>query len=162
MRFDISADYDFKIEGGSRWQQATMKLEYLPYDWLRVESEAQYEIKPAHFNTASFDAVINKERWQLGLGQRYENNTSSQLTAEFKYKINKKWTFRTYQRYEFEDSAPERQEFTLYRDLHCWLAEFTFVNNRLDGNKTFFIIFTIKAFPQYPFKFAQSYHPPEY
>jgi LPS-assembly protein len=120
-RFIISGDYDFKIEGGSRWTQATMDLEYYPFDWLRFDSDATYDSPSGHFETANFDVSINKKRWQLGLGHRYERDTASQLTTEFTYKINKKWKFRTYQRIEFENNSFERQEFTLYRDLHCWL-----------------------------------------
>jgi len=160
LRLILSAIYDFRIEGGSRWQTAELEMEYTPLDWLRFNSDVEYELKPGHINTANFDLLIEKKRWQLGLGQRYEQDTSSQLTTEFKYKINSKWSTRVYQRYDFQDMGPERQEFSIYRDLHCWLAEFTFVNNRLDGNKEFFIIFTLKAFPSYPFKFSQSYHPP--
>ena len=160
LSFNVSADYDFKISGGSKWGEAALKSEYTPLDWLRFESEARYDIHPGYFNTASFDMFLNRDRWQLGIGQRYENDVSSQTTTEFTYRINKKWKFRAYQRYEFENAHPERQEFTVYRDLHCWDAEFSFVNNRLDGNKSFFIIFTLKAFPQYPFRFSQSYNPP--
>ncbi|OQX83427.1 MAG: hypothetical protein B6D53_02455 [Candidatus Omnitrophica bacterium 4484_49] len=160
LRLILSAIYDFRIEGGSRWQTAEVEMEYTPLDWLKFESDIEYELKPGHINTANFDLLIEKKRWQLGLGQRYEQDTSSQLTTEFRYKINSKWSTRVYQRHDFQDMGPERQEFSIYRDLHCWLAEFTFVNNRLDGNKEFFIIFTLKAFPSYPFKFSQSYHPP--
>ncbi len=160
LRFNIAADYDFKINGGSRWQEAILESEYLPLDWLRFKSEVRYDLYPGHFNTATIDAIINKEKWQLGLGHRYEQDTSSQLTAEARYKMNEKWAFRAYQRYEFEDSSPERWEFTVYRDLHCWQAEFSFINNRLDGDKAIFIIFTLKAFPEIPFRFSQSYNQP--
>ncbi|MDP8234314.1 MAG: LptA/OstA family protein [Candidatus Saelkia tenebricola] len=160
LSFDASADYDFKIAGGSKWGEATLESAYMPLDWLGFTSEAKYDLHPGYFNTASLDMVLNQDRWQLGIGQRYERDTSSQTTAEFKYRINEKWQFRVYQRYDFQNSCSERQELTIYRDLHCWDAKFSFVNNRLDGNKSFFVVFTIKAFPQHPFRFSQSYNPP--
>lgn len=162
LRWILSADYEFRIEGGSHWREARLDLEYNPFDWLRFESEASYDPPSGQFKTANFDFSIKQDRWQLGLGHRYERDVSAQLTSEFVYKINEKWKFRTYQRFEFEDKAAQRQEYTIYRDLHCWLLEFSIVNDRLDHNKTFYIILSLKAFPQYPFRFSTSYpHPKE-
>jgi LPS-assembly protein len=161
LKADISAYYDFSIDGGSRWTEAELSLDYSPGDWFRFENEYNYEIKPGRLSTASFDMVIEKERWQLSLGERYERDTADLLTAGFSYRINEKWKFRVYQRYEFQNSSFERQEFTIYRDLHCWDGKISFINNRLDNDKSVYIVFTCKAFPEHPFSFSQSYSPGE-
>ncbi len=155
---DISTYYDCSIDGGSRWGEAELELDYRPRDWLRFENDYNYDIRPGMLNTVSFDMVIDKDRWQLSLGERYERDTSAQFTTNFNYRINEKWKFRVYQRYEFQNSSFERQEFTIYRDLHCWDGKLSFINNRLDNDKAIFVVFTCKAFPEHPFSFSQSYN----
>ncbi|MDP8253547.1 MAG: LPS assembly protein LptD [Candidatus Kaelpia aquatica] len=154
---DISAYYDCSIAEGSRWGEAKLELDYRPGDWFRFENDYNYDIKSGRLNTASFDVVIDKDRWQLSLGDRYERDTSAQFTTDFNYRINEKWKFRVYQRYEFQSSSFERQEFTIYRDLHCWDGKLSFINNNLDNDKAIFVVFTCKAFPEHPFSFSQSY-----
>ena len=166
----ITGDYLYKPEGrGSQFSTVKGDLELTPFKWLRFESDTRYDPDTRDFQTWNTDLYINRfEDWQFGLGSRYEQNKISELTSELSYKLNNEWAFRVLSRYdlkEVEDSGYKyvnrfkNKEFTVIKDLHCWLAE-TSISSDRDGGVTFWVVMKLKASPKVPFDFKNYYpHP---
>ena len=164
----IRGDYLYKPDGqGSRLSNVKGNLELTPFKWLRFESDTRYDPKAGNFQTWNTDLYINKtEDWQFGFGSRYEKDRSSELTSELFYKLNSQWSFRTLERFDLKEVESDGykfinrfkdEEFTVIKDLHCWLAEASISSGR-DSGTTFWIVMKLKASPQVPFDF-KSYYP---
>ena len=166
----ITSDYLYKPEGlGSQFSTVKGDLELTPFQWLRFESDTRYDPDTKDFQTWNTDLYLNKtEKWQFGVGSRYEQNEVSELTSELFYKLNNDWSFRTFSRYdlkEVEDSGTKYinefkdKEFTVIKDLHCWLAEVSVSSGR-DSGTTFWVVMKLKASPKTAFDFKDYYpHP---
>ncbi len=102
-------------------------LELRPYSWLSCEADCGYNYYRGQIETFNVDLVASRARWQLGLGHRYD----------------------------FTDKEMEEKEYSLQRDLHCWIGEVT-VN--IKDTVTIWVVFRLKAFPEIPFEFKTSYH----
>ena len=139
------------------------ELNFRPNRWLHVDSDTVFNQYQKRFNTANIDLYASHEdKWKFGLGKRYDRDTSEQLTTDIYYKINEKWQVRAYTRYlSYADSFQE-QQYTIYRDLHCWQLETTFdIKLNDDGSvedRTLWLIFRLKAFPEEtPIRFNVGY-----
>ncbi len=133
----------------------TSELNIRPYRWLHLDSDTVFNQYQRRIQTANIDLYASREdKWSLGLGKRYERDVSEQLTTNIYYKINEKWQVRTYARYLSYTDSFQEQQYTIYRDLHCWQLETTFdIKLNDDGSvadKTFWFIFHLKAFPNEP------------
>ncbi|PIQ82249.1 MAG: hypothetical protein COV76_04705 [Candidatus Omnitrophica bacterium CG11_big_fil_rev_8_21_14_0_20_64_10] len=121
-RFITEIRYD--LEGadgvGGEWNDLTMDLEAVPYDWLRVESDATIDPHIGKMTAFNADLVFrpnvgglttsaisageysgkdnqyNELPWVLGLGWRYTRNTSSQLTMSTEFDLGPKWRIGYY------------------------------------------------------------------
>jgi len=144
-------------------------LELTPFSWLRFESDTQYNPDSRDVETWNNDLYINKsEDWQFGLGSRYEQNKETELTSELFYKLNSEWSFRTLGRYDLKEVEAsghkfvnrfKNKEFTVVKDLHCWLAEASISSDR-EGGTTLWFVMKLKASPKVPFDFKDYYpHP---
>jgi hypothetical protein len=51
-------------------------------------------------------------------------------------------------------------QYTLRRDRHDWVAEFMYRVDREFGEELFFTV-TLKAYPDFPIEFGDSYHQPK-
>lgn len=156
---------------GSNFSDFIFHLKLLPYSWLRVESDATYkhsgnrsDANYNRFSNGNYDIYFDlaKER-SIGIGQRYERKGSNQITYSFDWRLNPKWKFSIYERYNMDrdpniDNGLLEQQYTISRDLHCWNIDFTYNSKRSEG-ATFFVVFKLKAFPENEFGFNQSYHP---
>lgn len=173
LRFIVSTQYLYRFQKGNldfkddgRFSDIVYDLELRPYDWMFIKTQIDTYVKNWRFNgcikSASTDFVCDLgEKFSLGLGHRYENspnNSASQITSEMKYKINKDWGIRAYERFDAHTKKWEEQEYTLYKDMHCWLAEFTC--NLKEGQFAFWAVFRVKAFPELPIGFKRTYRRP--
>lgn len=164
VRAIVSTDYLFKHEDTtegkslSRWSEVKFDLELRPYSWLFIDTESYYDPKTRDFNRVYVDVVARNNKWYLGIGHRYEQNSSTLMTGELQYKLNKKWKFKIYERYEFKTNELERQEYTFTRDMHAWFLDIIY--NIGDGESVL-VIFRLKAFPEMPLRFSTSYHQPQ-
>lgn len=172
VRFIISTDYMFRLDKRSidmksnKFNGIDFKLELIPYSWLYLNSDMHVNTKTSMVDTANIDFVAgDSDKWSLSAGQRYyslDSNKSYLITMEGKYKINDKWKIRFYERFDLETKKFEQQEYTISRDLHCWILDFTYSINTLDNNNTFWVILTLKAFPTYPIGLKQTYSQPRF
>ncbi|MFH0918363.1 MAG: LPS assembly protein LptD [Candidatus Omnitrophota bacterium] len=151
----------------SNFSDILFKLKVLPYSWVRLESEATFEHsdhtninynKFSLFNySLNFD--LGKER-TFSIGQRYERKGNNEVTANFIWRLNPKWKFGIYQRYNLKKSltlekGSQEQEYTLTRDLHCWEMDMS-LNRKENTGTTIFLVFRLKAFPENEFGFDQK------
>jgi len=155
----------------SQLADVLFKLKILPYSWMRFEADATYEHSNHdiadynRFSLFSYDLSfdLGKER-SFSIGQRYDRKSEgkgkNEVTANFYWRLNPKWKFSIYQRYNFKESAAldrgsQEQQYTLTRDLHCWELDIS-LNKKEDTGTTLFFTFRLKAFPENEFGFDQS------
>lgn len=162
----VTTDYNFKPKGGtgSKFSDFIFDLELLPYAWLRMEADATYDHLSDALKLANIDlyATLSKEK-TIGFGYRYERKGGKELTSELNWRLNPKWKFRVYERYQLasvRNKGLKEQEYTISRDLHCWTTELTYNVKRGEG-ETIWLVFRAKAFPETEFGFDQSYHRPK-
>ncbi|MDP3143296.1 MAG: LPS assembly protein LptD, partial [Candidatus Omnitrophota bacterium] len=165
LRWLLSTDYIMKNKSGpGRFHNLKSDLEIKPYDWLSFYSDSDFDPKSGEFTSMNFDFAANGgDKWNIGLGQRYQrdvvsqNTISNQTTVDAAYRINPKWKVRAYERFEFKTNTLKEQEYTIIRDLHCWTMEMSYNSTAGEGNEIW-LIFRIKAFPEMGFEFNNSYH----
>jgi hypothetical protein len=165
--FKFNTSYRFKPEGtASSFSDMGLDLELLPFAWLRMEADAAYDHFNDYFKTVNVDAVFNfSDEHSFGIGHRYERKAGKELTSELIWRLNPKWKFRVYERYQFSRSPSfkrgfREQEYAVSRDLHCWQLDVTY-NVERDKGETIWFILRLKAFPEIGFEFDQSYHRPK-
>ena len=124
--------------------------------------------KYLNIKTANTDVIYDPgKKIKFGIGHIYEDSDTdniSQFTFDVTYKINegwslgKGWTIRAYERFDTHEAKWQEQEYTIYKDLHCWLGEFTV--NIKEGEWSFWVMFRIKAFPDLPIGLKRTYNRP--
>lgn len=168
LTFIVGSEYIIKDDYGrdNKLMDIEYDLEVRPYDWMHIDAEARMDREKGTLDTFNADFYVSKdEDLTFGTGYRYEKHENSQLTGYMTYHLNKDdwkrhWGFSIYERYEVQEKRFQQQEYTIIKDLHCWLGEFTC---RIEDEKdfTFWLIFRLKAFPDIPFFFRTTYRGPE-
>jgi len=172
LDFIMSNTYTFyKVDpandekSGGNLADYLFQLKFLPYSWVRLDADADYNHEGDYFSNENYDINFNLGRERsIGLGQRYLRSGANELTFNSDYRISPKWKFRVYQRYQFKETAELRhglvqQEYTFSRDLHCWLFDLTYTIEKEHGH-TVWCIFRLKAFPEAEIDFHTSYSSP--
>ena len=174
--FNISSSYTIKPKSGekrgSSLSDLLFDLDLLPYSWLRINADAiykhtdRYSQNYRHFSEMNYDVnfALGPER-TIGFGQRYQRKGGNEITQSLNWRLNPKWRFSLYQRRIIGHSAGlktglREQEYTLSRDLHCWIMEFTY-NVKRGAGESVWLVFRLKAFPELEFEFNQSYRAPK-
>ncbi len=163
LRFIVSTNYLFNIEGRRRrWDDnITLDLESQLTDTLRLESKDTYSRKERVFTNANFDLWGSAKDITWGTGYRYARKSSSQFTGEVTCNILKGWSFRVYERFQFMgNTLVKEQNYSITKDLHCWLLEVNYNVLRNVGETIWFAI-SLKAFPEMSLDYNQSYHQPK-
>jgi len=177
----VTSTYNIKPKTGvnreSSLSDILFKLKLLPYSWLRLEADATYNRSVSKadpsYNTFSevnydFNFDIGKYR-SFGIGQRYTRSNGNQLTCNFSWRFNPKWSFSIYERYELghnstlsngSSSNSNEQQYTISRDLHCWTMDMLYDIGG-QGGQTVYLVFRLKAFPEGEFSLEQSYNKPK-
>ncbi len=175
--FKVDSTYDIKPKTGdkrgSNFSDFLFDLEVYPYSWLSFIVDATYKHSGNRsdagyncFTNANYDLDFNfGEERTIGIGQRYQLKGGNELTFSFNWRLNPKWKFSFYQRYNRgHDPTLKRglreQEYTLSRDFHCWIGELTYNLKRGQG-ESIWLVFRLKAFPELAFEYNQSYHQPK-
>lgn len=177
LDLNVTDSYNFKpktgAKRGSSLSDFLFTLKVLPYSWMSINSEAVYKHSGArsaagynHFSSANYDVnfYFGEER-TFSWAQRYQFKGGNELIFNVDWRLNPKWKFIWYRRYERgHDPALKRgmreQEYTISRDLHCWTFEITY-NQRRGQGETVFFLFRLKAFPEMEFEFNKEYNAPK-
>ncbi|MGE5196947.1 MAG: LPS-assembly protein LptD, partial [Deltaproteobacteria bacterium] len=115
-----------------------IRLKLIPYSWMRLDADAIYDTPRKHFTEVnpSVSFHFGKER-SISFSHRYLRKGGKEMTFSGNWRLNPKWTFGIYERYQFADIAGvtkglAEQQYTFSRDLHCWIMDFTYDIDR-DG-----------------------------
>ncbi|MFC1577225.1 LPS-assembly protein LptD, partial [Candidatus Omnitrophota bacterium] len=169
----VSSDYMFRLKKkalrykSQKFKDVGFQLELQPYPWLFILSKMVVNTKDQTVESTSIDFTASQGKdWSLGLGHRYESagdTDTNLLTSDLFYQLGPKWAVRIYERLDILNNKIEEQEYTIYRDLHCWVSEVTYsvkgaLNNPVD--QTVWVVFRVKAFPDLPIGFRRSYSGP--
>ncbi len=112
--------------------------------------------------------MIPRGQWYLGFGHRYSQNDKTEDVLQYDWRFSDKWQLGTFQRYTWKEVVGSSKRFnnlreyqySLRRDLHDWMAEFVYRVDREYGEELFLTL-TLKAYPQMPLAFSNSYHQPK-
>ena len=107
-------------------------------------------------------------QWYLGLGHRYSQNDKTESVLQFDWGLSEKWEIGTFHRFTWKELAGglkrfhnvREYQYSLRRDLHDWVAELMYRVDREFGEELFFTV-TLKAYPEFPIEFGESYHEPK-
>jgi len=167
----VGTTYNFILKKDSfdakydKFSPIDFKLELVPYDWAYIQSTMSVDPKRYWVQNWSLDLVSSwKDKWSLAMSYRYEHVVTGQstlITMDGSYQINEKWRARAYERYNTFTAALEEQEYTITRDLHCWLLEFTY-NIKSLGDHNVWLVCKLKAFPETPIGLKQTYSRPRF
>jgi len=129
-----------------------------PTDWLTFYFDSKYDLVNEHLSTANFDIYINgkDDKWKLGIGKRYNRSADDQLTLDYEIKINPKWAFGFYERFDLEGGELKETEYRLMRDLHAWQWDLMFSDTKGEGEEIL-MSFTLKAYPEMGIDFGKSF-----
>ncbi|MBU2540953.1 MAG: hypothetical protein KJ593_03525 [Candidatus Omnitrophica bacterium] len=159
----LSSSYFFEDKGLGGYFSDTLSsyLELRPLEGLRFDIDTDYDRKRGQVITNGTDFYIDKgDKFSLGVGHRYQRDEDNQFTFDVAYRVNPKWKFRVYERLDFTGGGLSEQQYTISRDLHCWLMDVIYSVDREKGESIWFG-FKIKAFPELGFEFDTSYHEPK-
>jgi lipopolysaccharide assembly outer membrane protein LptD (OstA) len=158
-RINLSADYrlkDHPTTGG--FDTIRSEIDLKPVDWMTLYFDSTYDSRLEHLSTANFDVYVNGgEKWTLGVGKRYSHEVDDQLTTHLAYKINHKWIFKLYERFDLDSGTLKEQEFSLTRDLHAWEMDINFNETRGEGSEIW-LVFRLKAFPDMAIDMGSSFN----
>ncbi|MBU1783852.1 MAG: LPS assembly protein LptD [Candidatus Omnitrophica bacterium] len=160
-RLIISTTYDFrmkkrefKFEKESGFSDVTFDMELRPYNWFYIDGKLDIVPSNAAIKTGSLEFVLEPGKdFRLNFGYRYEKkivDSQNELTFDLTYRLNPKWRFGWYERFDLKRREIEEQQFSVTRDLHCWEVEVAYDisgSNFLKDDYTLWIAFKIKAFP---------------
>lgn len=165
----LTGNYLYGPSEGSRFSNVRGDLEFTPYDWLRIESDTQYNPDTRDFQNWNVDFYVDQDDWRLGFGSRYWQGNEHELTSELFYKLNNEWSFRLFSRYDLKEIESnghkiinrfDTKEITIIKDLHCWLGEVSLGTSR-DGGVTAWFSLKLKASPKVAFDFKDYYAAPK-
>jgi LPS-assembly protein len=165
LRFLVSTNYGLKgttvgppaqtiglgATGRRGFNPYDFNLDFYPTDWLSFHSVDEYDFHAGHANAANFDGGVHFARWSFDVGSLYAHHQGQQVTTEFKYRINPKWAFSIYNRFEVSNptdgvNSGRENGYILTRDLHEWEMEMS-IDQQQGHGTTFFVLFRLKALP---------------
>ena len=149
LRVLWSSNFNLKEHiGKGSFDLVKSDIEFKPVDWLTFNLDTAYDPHRELLSSANFDLYVNNgEKWALGFGKRYSFDSDDQITTDFKMKVNPKWTFRFYERFDINKGLQKAQSFTVTRDLHEWEMDINFNEIRGQGSELW-LVFRLKAFPE--------------
>lgn len=143
----VSAPYVFDrnttVDEG--FGDVTTKFEVNPYSWCGFESDTAISRKRHYLMTVSNSLWMDFGRVKTNFGYEYKREESSQLTVDVKCALNPFWRVGIYDRFEFKTGDLVEQEYTLERDMHCWVAQLI-INRRQTEGLTVLFAFKLKGF----------------
>jgi hypothetical protein len=89
--------------------------------------------------------------WDASLTLRYSrgadpDNASYWADGSIAYSPSRKWRLNYSFHYDLEEQEVASQEYTIYRDMHCWEAQFT--RRYYEGEWEYYFRISVKAIPE--------------
>ena len=168
LDFRINSSYSFRSasnKSGGSLTDFLLYLDILPYSWMTFHQDATFSRTGNYFTQVNTDLNFNfgTER-KIGIGNRYTRGGSKEAVLLTEWRMNPKWKFKLYERMQFGrgpnmGKGLREQEYTISRDMHCWITELTFNSKKAQG-ESIWLIFRLKAFPELEFNLNQTYNMP--
>jgi len=172
--FSPSLEYQIHQEGkGSYFSNVKADFELYPRKGFSFSSDTVYSLLSDKLTELNADITVSgrtkvlqageeveQEKYSLSLGHRYTVQDAHQGTLNFTYQLTPKLQFRNYIRYIYDTEDLQEQQYAFRQDLHCWWMDIGVdVDRHSRGGKdiTFWLVFTLKAFPDISFDFDQTY-----
>ena len=158
--FRPSVEYQLNKPGkGSYFDKIKADVEFYPKRGLSLNGDVEYDVVDRAWKEANVDLSfgnIKEDNYSVSFGHRYLRGDSSQSTFDFRYQLTPKLQFRNYLRYEYKTGKFQEQQYALRQDLHCWWLDLGLDIDK-DTNYTFWVKFTLKAFPDARVGFDHTY-----
>ena len=111
-----------------------------PAEDLRRELEAK-----------SIGTLPGDRTWDASLAFRYSrgadpDNASYWVDGGVAFSPSRRWRLNYAVHYDLKESEVASQEYTIYRDLHCWEAQFT--RRYYEGEWQYYFRISVKALPE--------------
>ncbi|MDP8265800.1 MAG: LptA/OstA family protein [Candidatus Aceula meridiana] len=146
----LTSDFLLKEDPGSgSFNTVKSDIEFRPADWLTFFSDTEYSANQEHLISSNQEIFIKsqeEDKWTFGVGKRYHRDSDDELTSQWSYRINPKWKFSVYGRFNLDGGNFEEHQYTITRDLHCWEADVSFSQTKSSGSEIW-VVFRVKAFP---------------
>jgi len=125
-------------------------LRYFKLNFLYKFYEKEYSI-------INSDLSLKDKNWYVDLGWRknYAENIND-FIFQGGTELGAKWRLSTFIRYDLDKKETSEEKYSLWRDLHCWGAQ---LSVKTKPEREYWVIFYIKAFPQYWVKFSPQASP---
>ncbi len=156
----LATDYRVEREGDEEVfgdLLGDLEIRLLDRFWVDMDTRIDmYEPRVNEFNTDL--RAFSDTDWDVRFGYRYRYDDFNVFSTDLRYTFNAQWAARAYLRYEAEQSLLEEQEYTIYRDLHCWTSAVTFrVRSPLDRDDEYqvWVVLALKAFPFNPVRIGR-------
>ncbi|MFH1501984.1 MAG: putative LPS assembly protein LptD [Candidatus Eisenbacteria bacterium] len=122
------------------WEERTATLGRSPVDELREELRRMSDVGRA-----------GGRPWDAGLTFRYSRGADPDqstywLDGDLALSLTANWRVNYSVHYDVKEQEVASQEYTIYRDLHCWEAQFT--RRYYDGEWEYYFRVSVKALPE--------------
>lgn len=162
------ANYAFNEENNdSRWKTATGELILRPYSWLQVRSQVNVDLKQHRRTGNDSDIALRTKYVDVSINHRYVLTSKESIAADRffsrethiltlngKARLNERWNFGGYFRWEIKRHNFREYEWFFERDLHDWMVTFGQNIKHTEINwldHEIFLELRLKAFPDTPF-----------
>ncbi|MBI3318255.1 MAG: hypothetical protein HYZ90_03785, partial [Candidatus Omnitrophica bacterium] len=182
MSFESDASIDPHVNFG---KPQTLNFDLVLHEKIKTKKKGESESfslsrneesAPNRITTGDLAEGLEHRPWLVGLGWRYQRETSAQLAFETGFNLGRKWRLEIFQpvdvkRYVTETTVdgsktakkiygiPEGQ-YRLTRDLHEWTVELIYDVQRSQGESVM-LLFRLKGAPELPLQYQRSYHQPK-
>jgi hypothetical protein len=160
----LSPDVNWSLDEEARGSHPTTagyRMELRPVSNIGFYQRFSHDIDRVERPTdVTTDMNVTTAPFDFTVGHRYLNAEESQYQGETVLRFIKTWSFDTYFRYDDRISKFEQQGFYLNKELNCWNSTLAV---EMDENyeKKFYIMFTLKAFPEAAVGMKPSYRSPK-
>jgi hypothetical protein len=160
----LSPDVNWALndEGrGSHPTTAGYRLEMRPVSnigfYQRFSQDIDLVERPTDVTT---DMNVTTKYFDYTVGHRYLRMEESQYQGETVWRFAKTWSLDTYFRYDDRMAKFEQQGLYLNKELNCWNSTLAYELDE-DYEQKFYIMFTLKAFPEAAVGMQPSYRSPK-
>ncbi|MBU0650876.1 hypothetical protein KKC59_03090, partial [bacterium] len=132
---------------------------FAPFDNLSLEIETRIDPYYKRYESVKLDLNYNAgEKGFVTLSHDYRREEDSFTSLGYRFDINKKWKAKISHSYDFNKKRMTRQEYTLYRDMHCWMTALTFAREKDDvgTDNEIWLAFYLKDFPGEAFDYTEG------
>ncbi|MFC2140582.1 hypothetical protein ACFLQ1_02550, partial [Candidatus Auribacterota bacterium] len=141
-------DYHTSKNDDRDFSNILFDLEVIPYEFTQARWQMDYDPYEGYLMSSYLDfTFFNEEKWSVGVGHRYNRESSNLIAFELDWQINQEWFLKFYQRFAANDGKLQEQEYSIIRNLHCWNVALSFIERPLRDEKIFWVTFYLKDLP---------------